>query len=70
VTRRGLVALAILAASVLGSAQADADDNPALACLEQCKDRAEQCIKAAGDDEEKLRECTSDAMSCVQGCDH
>ena len=69
-TRHWLVASAIFAASLLGAARTSAEDNPAAACLEQCKDKVEQCIKAAGDDEEKLRACTHDAMSCIQSCEH
>jgi hypothetical protein len=67
--RTFMAAMVLLGAQTLVCARSAADDNPAKACLEQCKVQTEQCVQAAGDDEAKQGECASDALSCIQRCE-
>ncbi len=67
-SRIGFVSLVVLLSGTLCPRAGSAEDNPAQACLEQCKEQTEQCVQAAGEDEEKLGQCSSDALACIQGC--
>jgi hypothetical protein len=58
----------IVAALVVASPPCAAQPSAAESCLERCKSNTEQCVKDAGDDAERLSQCTTEALSCIESC--
>jgi hypothetical protein len=61
--------LCVAAVSASLGSRVLAEDHPAKECLEQCKAQAEQCAESAGGDPDRVQQCTSEALACVQSCE-
>jgi hypothetical protein len=68
--KRSIIAFAALGVCGLlePSRSAAEEDNPAVGCLEQCKQVTEDCVRAAGDDPHQLQECSAQALACIEAC--